>query len=176
MIDFVKQCRREWRRLRVPDAVANEMAADLEADLEEAKAEGVSAEAVLGSSIFDPRSFAAAWAAGRGVIPPARERPSRRPLALAALATVSVLGLIAAAVTLLVSDSGLAIAVGPVRFRPAPASPPGAFITPSGAVHPGGFNAHPVGWILLLLAVLGIILAAWLWSSWARSRPRSAIA
>ncbi len=29
MSDFVQQCRREWERLRVPDPVANEMAADL---------------------------------------------------------------------------------------------------------------------------------------------------
>jgi hypothetical protein len=56
--DFVEQCRREWKRLRVPDAVANEMAADLAADLTEADAEGVSPEEVLGSSAFDPRSFA----------------------------------------------------------------------------------------------------------------------
>jgi hypothetical protein len=47
--DFVEECRREWRRLRVPDRVANEMAADLKADLDEAEAEGASPEAVLGS-------------------------------------------------------------------------------------------------------------------------------
>jgi hypothetical protein len=68
--EFVEECRREWKRLRVPDAVANEMAADLAADLDEAEADGVSAEAVLGSGAFDPRSFAAAWAAERGVIEP----------------------------------------------------------------------------------------------------------
>jgi hypothetical protein len=39
--EFVDECRREWRRLGVPDPVANEMAADLTADLEEAEAEGV---------------------------------------------------------------------------------------------------------------------------------------
>lgn len=59
MSDFVEQCLREWERLRVPAPVANEMAADLAADLEEAEAEGVSAEEVLGRSAFDPRSFAA---------------------------------------------------------------------------------------------------------------------
>ena len=37
------ECRREWKRLRVPDAIANEMAADLAADLAEAEAEGASA-------------------------------------------------------------------------------------------------------------------------------------
>jgi hypothetical protein len=29
MSDFVEQCRREWRRLGVPDPLAEEMAADL---------------------------------------------------------------------------------------------------------------------------------------------------
>src|SRR5947209_20614676 len=65
---FVKECRREWRRLRVPDSLANEMATDLTADLEEAKAEGASIEDVLGSSAFDPRSFARSWAASAGVV------------------------------------------------------------------------------------------------------------
>src|SRR5213078_3798596 len=68
--EFVEECRREWKRLGVPDPVANEMAADLEADLGEAEAEGVSAEEVLGSGAFDPRSFAGSWAAERGVVPP----------------------------------------------------------------------------------------------------------
>jgi hypothetical protein len=34
--EFVDECRSEWKRLGVPDAVANEMAADLAADLQEA--------------------------------------------------------------------------------------------------------------------------------------------
>jgi hypothetical protein len=46
MIEFVEECRREWRRLGVPDPIANEMAADLAADIEEAEAEGGSAEDV----------------------------------------------------------------------------------------------------------------------------------
>lgn len=66
MSDFVQQCRGEWKRLGVPDPVANEMAADLAADLAEAQGEGVSAEEVLGTSAFDPRSFATSWAAERG--------------------------------------------------------------------------------------------------------------
>jgi hypothetical protein len=67
---FVKKCRREWKRLRVPEAIANEMAADLEADLKEAEADGASLEEVLGTAVFDPPAFAASWAAERGVIPP----------------------------------------------------------------------------------------------------------
>ena len=49
MSDFVEQCRLEWRRLGVPDPLAEEMAAELASDLREAEAEGVSAEEFLGS-------------------------------------------------------------------------------------------------------------------------------
>ena len=66
MNGFVDACRREWKRIGVPDAVANEMAADLEADLAEAEADGVSPEEVLGNGVFDAPSFAASWAAARG--------------------------------------------------------------------------------------------------------------
>ena len=50
MSEFVEECRQEWRRLGVPDPIANEMAADLTADIEEAEAEGGSAEDVLGAA------------------------------------------------------------------------------------------------------------------------------
>jgi len=86
MSDFVEQCRREWKRLGVPDPLAEEMAADLASDLGEAEAEGVSAEELLGTSAHDPRSFAASWAAERGVIPAAPDGPRgrRRPRVLVA--------------------------------------------------------------------------------------------
>jgi len=45
---FVEECRREWKRLRVPRALADEMAEDLAADLREAEADGASEEEVLG--------------------------------------------------------------------------------------------------------------------------------
>ena len=80
MNEFVEECRREWRRLGVPDPIANEMAADLTADIEEAEAEGGSAEDVLGNSVFDARRFAASWAGARGVtapVPP--DGPPNRP-------------------------------------------------------------------------------------------------
>jgi hypothetical protein len=64
---FVEECRREWKRLRVPRTIADEMANDLAADLEEAEADGASAEDVLGSGASDPRAFAAAWASERGI-------------------------------------------------------------------------------------------------------------
>jgi hypothetical protein len=66
MTAFVEECRREWKRLGVPDLLADEMAADLEADLVEAEADGVSAAEILGES--DPRRFAATWASERGLV------------------------------------------------------------------------------------------------------------
>ena len=57
MSQFVEECRREWRRLRVPSALADEMAEDLAADLREAEADGASEEEVLGSGASDPRAF-----------------------------------------------------------------------------------------------------------------------
>lgn len=62
MSRFVDECRKEWHRLGVPEAVSNEMAADLDADLAEAEAEGASPEHVLGNGVFDAHSFAASWA------------------------------------------------------------------------------------------------------------------
>jgi hypothetical protein len=170
--DFVEKCRREWKRLRVPDAVANEMAADLAADLTEAESEGVSAEEVLGSSVFDPRSFAAAWAAERGVVPLAlpQEGRSRKPLLVASIATLSVLGVIAIALAVLARGGG---AVAMVPHRPgAPLAPPAHSASP--LVHPGAVTL--LGWTLLLVAVLGIILCAWLWSTWTSSRRPTASA
>jgi hypothetical protein len=49
--EFIEECRREWRRLGVPDPIANEMAADLVADIEEAESEGGTAEDVLGKRV-----------------------------------------------------------------------------------------------------------------------------
>ena len=76
MTAFVEECRREWRRLGVPDLLADEMATDLEADLEEAQADGVSAAEILGES--DPRRFAATWASERGLVSEQPRRKSRK--------------------------------------------------------------------------------------------------
>ena len=84
--DFIVGCRREWKRLGVPLHVAEEMAAELTADLEEAQADGVSATELVGD---DPRAFAASWAAARGV---GRERRRLRP-ALIVLATAGAAAL-----------------------------------------------------------------------------------
>jgi beta-lactam-binding protein with PASTA domain len=64
---FVEECRHEWKRLGVPGLLADEMAAELEADLTEAEAEGISAADLLGES--DPHRFAATWATERGIVP-----------------------------------------------------------------------------------------------------------
>lgn len=77
MSPFVEECRREWDRLGVPDLLAEEMAAELEADLAEAQADGVSAAEMTGES--DPRRFAASWASERGLVPePATQKRRRR--------------------------------------------------------------------------------------------------
>jgi hypothetical protein len=130
---------------------------------------------VLGRSAFDPRSFAATWAAERGVIPTAlpRESASRRPLILAALATLTVIGLIVAAfIALPVRPRSVAIAPTPAHAGVvlAPPAPSGPFVPRSKP-----FAADVFAWILLLVAViLAVIVSARLWSSWVRSRPPTA--
>ena len=177
MTDFVEQCRSEWRRLGVPDPLAEEMAADLASDLREAEAEGVSAEELLGSSVFDPRSFAASWAGERGIIPPRPSKGSarRRPLALTAFTALAAVILIAAALMLLTGEPKASVTAtrGPLLQRP----PAGSVVPPG----PGGKVLHantaaPVEWILLFLAIVALGFAAWLWSGWGRSRPPAAAA
>jgi hypothetical protein len=169
MSDFVEQCRKEWKRLGVPDPLAEEMAADLAFDLREAEAEGVSAEELLGSSAFDPRSFAASWAAERGIIPaPAgRANVRRRPLVLVAFTAVAAIALIVATTLLLTGEPKLTLRTSRPP-HPLAQLPPGV----------GGQVLHtsastPVEWILLVLAIIALGFAAWLWSSRGRSRPPS---
>jgi hypothetical protein len=176
MSDFVEQCRREWKRLGVPDPLAEEMAADLATDLGEAEAEGVSAEELLGSSVFDPRSFAASWAAERGIIPepPSRGGARRRPFALVGFTALAAITLIVSALLLLTSEPKVSLAAstrltkGPHFALPAPGTvlPPGRVETT-----PPVNAAAPIEWILLFLAIAALGFAVWLWSSWGRSRP-----
>jgi hypothetical protein len=101
MSDFVEECRREWKRLRVPPTTADEMAADLAADLEDAEADGAAPEELLGDGVEDPRAFAHAWAKERGLIRPARFAwlPGRRVLLVGAgLAGLLVAGVVLGAV------------------------------------------------------------------------------
>jgi hypothetical protein len=184
---FVEQCIREWRRLGVPEPVANEMAAELESDLSEAQTERVSAEEVLGTAVFDATSFAAAWASERGVVPPA-PRPAtarRSPLLAAALAVMALLA-IAAGIAILSARSGpVRVAVGPpfgvprsvvVRPRPIPFRivgrngghvfrPPFPVVPypiPNRAVAVGvsSFDLRPVGWLLVAVGIAALVGAA----------------
>jgi hypothetical protein len=176
MNDFVEQCRREWRRLGVPDPLAEEMAADLASDLSEAEAEGVSAEELLGRSVFDPRSFAASWAAERGIIPAPPGRPSarRRPLVLVAFTGVAAITVIVATLLLVTGNPQVSLVAsrnGPHLFpQPGGSLPPG----PTRHVLHTANASAPVEWILLFLAIVALGFAGWLWSSWARSRPPAA--
>ena len=193
MIEFIEECRREWKRLGVPDPISNEMAADLSADIEEAEAEGGSAEDVLGDSLFDPCRFAAAWAGARGVtassvtapgpcVPPVRERPRwYRPVAaLAVTAAVVLVGLVGIAAV--VGHRSAAVAA-PVRrilevpgstrlFIPGPASPPFRFSASGASIVVQ--QAAPIVILALALLVVLIValgLAVLFWSPWFRRRP-----
>jgi hypothetical protein len=176
MSDFVEECRTEWRRLGVPDPLAEEMAADLASDLREAEAEGVSAEELLGSSFFDPGSFAASWAAERGIIPapsgPGNGR--RRPLILVAFTALAALTVIVAALLLVTGEPKVSI-VASGTARPTGIFPPGS-VRSVRQVLPPASTAAPIEWILLFLALVALAFAAWLWSSWGRSRPPTASA
>lgn len=96
MSEFIEECRREWKRLHVPDSVANEMAADLAADLREAEVEGASPEELLGDAAFDPHAFARSWAQERGIVGPVADRRLRLTFAVAAAAIVIAGGIAAA--------------------------------------------------------------------------------
>ncbi|HEY2310856.1 MAG TPA: hypothetical protein VGH46_07060 [Gaiellaceae bacterium] len=77
MTAYVEECRQEWKRLGVPALFVEEMATELESDLAEAQADGVSATEILGES--DLRRFAATWATERGLVAePAPPRKRRR--------------------------------------------------------------------------------------------------
>jgi hypothetical protein len=169
MNDFVEQCRLEWKRLGVPRSLAEEMAADLAADLGEAEAEGVSAEELLGSTAADPRSFAASWAAERGIIPGPPDRATRRrPRFLVAFTALAAAAVIVSAVLLATGQPKVALVAsrGP---RPRVVPPASALLPPSGRVTASA--AAPVEWILLIVALVALGFAAWLWTSWGRSRP-----
>lgn len=157
MNDFVEQCRREWRRLGVSDAMADEMATDLAADLEEARAEGHSLRDYLGASADDPRGFAASWAAERGVVPAAGRR--RRPRLLVAFSTVSVLVLVMTAVMLATGQPRLEL----VALRH------GVQGVAARQVQHSVNAAAPVEWVLLAVALVGVLFAVRLWTDWRRS-------
>ncbi len=194
MNEFVEECRREWKRLGVPDPVANEMAADLAADLEEAEAEGVSAEEVLGSGAFDSRSFATTWAAERGVIrrtPPSGSRLTWRsvlPAAIAAFAPVAIIGAV-----LLILDSGstserLVLPSPPPRELVVASPPGGVWVTRDPRVrivtfatvdtNGSSLDTRGVGLVLLIVGLAGIVPLTLFWlcvgnGRWSRRRTHT---
>lgn len=97
MTAFVEECCQEWKRLGVPDVIAEEMATELETDLAEAEADGVPAAELLGETNA-PR-FAAAWAIERGLVADSPSKNRRRLW----------IGLAAGAVLLVVALSTLAL-------------------------------------------------------------------
>lgn len=173
MSQFVDQCRREWSRLGVPAAFANEMAADLEADLAEARADGVSPEEVLGNGYFDAECFAASWAIARGVVSVTpRERNTIRIRTLV-LALGALLGAVVAGVGFLIlvrpRFGSQAFAVTSVRrFNR---------LAPSIAVNPHKFlfsgpgsAVDPLGWVLLIAGLIGLVAILWIWRPWSSHR------
>lgn len=184
MSEFVDRCRAEWKRLGVPDEAANEMAADLETDLQEAQAEGVSIEEVLGRGAFDPAGFAASWASERGVVPThqgavqaTRKLPVGAVLLTLAVLVVLLVGLAVlsgrasthvALQSQVVRRAGVTTVLPAHRFfLPRPGIrvvPRVAGIPPTVAVVSVRRAVRPFGWLLLLLGVAGVVTSIVYWS------------
>jgi hypothetical protein len=182
--EFVEECRREWRRLNVPDAIANEMAADLTADLEEAQSEGGSPEDVLGNSAFDPRRFAASWAQARGVTSPSLPASSPRWRTPVAVALTVLLGLVTIGAGLILVGGfrthSFAFAVrrvvtspGSMRiFAPGPMRSMGIG-PPFATSQIGGVDVHPLALLFLIIGIVGLALVAfWYWAPWSGRHRR----
>jgi hypothetical protein len=116
---FIEECRYEWKRLGVPDAMADEMAAELEADLAEAEADGVSAAEILGES--DPRRFAATWATERGLVSQPPQKKRKRWIWVAVGLVVLAFFVLFPAFALIGSGSG---SISRVRGTPIQVTPP----------------------------------------------------
>ena len=175
MNEFVEECRREWRRLGVPDPIANEMAADLTADIEEAESEGGTAEDVVGNGAFDPRRFAAAWANARGVsAPPSISPPPRRwpVLAFGLLGAAALLALVAA---IAVGGRQSSAAFSAVTRNGGGSRSVHVFPGPQGVLQ--HFQNFPslavVALFLLVVGVVGIGLAILYWAPWNGARVGS---
>jgi len=123
--EFVEECRREWKRLRVPRTIADEMADDLTADLQEAEADGASVEDVLGNGANDPRAFAAAWASERGITGRRASDRIRNPPLVALVVLAVALVAAGSAVVALLARSG---APHPATLTVAPSIIPGGVI------------------------------------------------
>jgi hypothetical protein len=179
MTQFVDECRKEWRHLGVPEVVANEMAADLEADLTEAQADGVTPEAVLGNDYFDAKSFAASWATARGVVSPTPSLPHRFRLpswSLAAGAAVSAAAAMLGLVILVGRRVGSESVSAAAMPRPGLNRPqiPGLFIGLHRVfVSQPGFAIVALGGALFLAGLVGLALTLWFWKPWSARRRGS---
>ena len=175
MSGFVDECRKEWSRLGVPEADRNEMAADLEADLAEARSDGVSPEAVLGNGYFDAKSFAACWAIARGVVHVPRRDGTIRIRTLV-LALGALVGAVVAGVGFLIlvrpgfSSVAVAAPVGRRFSRPVPS----ILVTPHHLPFAGpGSAVDPLGWLLLSGGLIGLVVIAFIWRPWSNRRDGS---
>lgn len=175
MTDFVERCRREWHRLAVPGPVAEEMAADLSADLKEVEADGLSAEDLLGNSAFDPESFAASWAAERGIIPESPNRQKAWPPPLIPFALIVIAAIVVVVAALQLTQSGPGAALLSHERPPHVVAPAGAFAAPADNGHVTN-SATPVGLIVLVLAIIALGVAAWLFLKRRRTQPPLAAA
>lgn len=168
MSDFVADCRQEWRRLGVSAHLAEEMASDLASDLEEAEAEGVSIEQLLGASASDAAAFAASWAAERGIIPATSDSTNghRRSFVLIAFTAVAMIAVIFAALALLTGQPEVSIAATGTKGTHLPDATSGSPLPPGHArlVLLHASTAAPVEWILLFLAIVALAFAAWVWT------------
>jgi len=173
MSDFVKQCRAEWKRLGVPESIAEEMAADLALDLREAEIEGVSVEELLGNSASDPRAFAATWATERGIVQThSQANGSRGRLPLVAFTGLAAVVVIVAALLLASGEPKVALVTSGAAASHLHGSN-ASFLPPPGRVQASA--AAPIEWVLLWVALVALAFSAWLWWS-RRERSRLPIA
>jgi hypothetical protein len=176
--EFLEECRREWRRLGVPDPVADEMAAEVRADLSEAEADGLPAEQLLGPAATDARSFAADWATARGVIAE-RRRILWLPVGIATLALNAAVG---GALVMIDSPSASkpagAVWVAPPQNRSVvlAAGPDRRLVSPQFArvsVEDSGAT-RTVGAIMLFtgLGAIVVLTVFWFWHRRRKREPR----
>jgi hypothetical protein len=169
--EFIDECRREWRRLGVSDPIANEMAADLTADIEEAEAEGGSAEDVLGNSAFDPRRFAGSWAVARGVTAPLMPMPPARRWPVLVFGLVGCMAILALGAAVLLGGRQSAAAAISFRAGQGPRSVrvfPGSPLILQHIQHFPGVALFAL--LFLIFGVVGIGLAVWYGFRWSGGR------
>jgi len=125
MTAYVEECRQEWKRLGVPDLLAEEMATELETDLAEAEADGVSAAEMLGEG--DPRRFAATWARERGLVAEPQPPRKKRRIWIWVVATLAFFVLVMVWLALVTLGASSTVSVSP----PVQATPVRSVVIPS---------------------------------------------